>query len=124
MALTAQSTVNEWLEDPVGGALIRDLMSQRGVPEAMLAPVRSIPLEQVLAGDRRRSGREGVWLSSASGHFGDLTVFDVPAARESHGVEHATVVRHQQHCSVKGLHRLFELLDCGQVEVVGGFVED
>ena len=31
MALTAQSTVNEWLEDPVGGALIRDLMSQRGV---------------------------------------------------------------------------------------------
>ena len=49
MALTAQSTVNEWLEDPVGGALIRDLMSQRGVPEAMLAPVRTIPLEQVVA---------------------------------------------------------------------------
>lgn len=49
MALTANNTVDEWLADPVGGDLIRGLLAERGVPEAMLNPVRSVPLQQVVA---------------------------------------------------------------------------
>ena len=49
MALTANNTVDEWLADPVGGGLIRGLLAERGMPESMLNPVRSVPLQQVVA---------------------------------------------------------------------------
>jgi len=47
--LTAGSTIGTWLAHPVGGDLIRGLLAQAGVGEEMLAPVRALPLQQMVA---------------------------------------------------------------------------
>ena len=47
--LTANSTIGEWLDHPVGGELVRGLLSGAGVGEEMLAPVRGLPLQQMVA---------------------------------------------------------------------------
>ncbi|NRG42623.1 SDR family NAD(P)-dependent oxidoreductase [Rathayibacter sp. VKM Ac-2835] len=50
-ALTAQSSIGEWLNNPEGSALIRDVLggAAGGFDEAKLAPVRSLPLQQLVA---------------------------------------------------------------------------
>lgn len=47
--LTAQSTIAQWLDHPVGGELVRGLLAQAGVDEDKLAPVRGLPLQQLVA---------------------------------------------------------------------------
>ena len=47
-ALTAQSTVGEWLDHPVGGPNLRLLLAQGGSDESSLAPVRGLPLEKLV----------------------------------------------------------------------------
>ncbi|MBW8871965.1 MAG: SDR family oxidoreductase [Leifsonia sp.] len=47
--LTAHSTIGEWLEHPKGAPLIQGLLAQSGVGEEMLAPVRGLPLQQLVA---------------------------------------------------------------------------
>lgn len=47
--LTAQSTIDAWLRHPKGGPLIKGLLAQSGVAEDMLAPVRGLPLQQLVA---------------------------------------------------------------------------
>ena len=47
-SLTAQTTIGAWLEDPRGRPLIEGLLRQAGVSEEMLAPVRSLPLQQLV----------------------------------------------------------------------------
>lgn len=47
--LTANSTINEWLEHPVGGPLIRGFLAQSGMAEDTLAPVAGLPLQQLVA---------------------------------------------------------------------------
>ncbi|MCJ1698437.1 SDR family NAD(P)-dependent oxidoreductase [Rathayibacter festucae] len=49
--LTAQSSIGEWLNHPEGSALIRDVLggAAGGFDEAKLAPVRSLPLQQLVA---------------------------------------------------------------------------
>jgi NAD(P)-dependent dehydrogenase (short-subunit alcohol dehydrogenase family) len=49
VTLTAGSTIGTWLAHPVGGDLIRGLLAQAGVGEEMLAPVRGLPLQQMVA---------------------------------------------------------------------------
>ncbi|MEQ6897668.1 SDR family NAD(P)-dependent oxidoreductase [Microbacterium sp. KR10-403] len=48
-ALTANSTIGEWLEHPVGGELVRGLLSAAGANEESLAPVKGLPLQQLVA---------------------------------------------------------------------------
>ena len=48
-ALTAHSTVGEWLAHPIGGELVRRLLTRTGVNEAELAPVRALPLQQLVS---------------------------------------------------------------------------
>jgi len=48
-ALTANSTIGEWLEHPVGGPLVRGLLSAAGANEESLAPVKGLPLQQLVA---------------------------------------------------------------------------
>lgn len=47
--LTAHSTIGEWLDHPEGAPLIQGLLAQTGVGEEMLAPVRGLPLQQLVA---------------------------------------------------------------------------
>jgi NAD(P)-dependent dehydrogenase (short-subunit alcohol dehydrogenase family) len=47
--LTAHSSIGEWLEHPKGAPLIQGLLTQAGVGEEMLAPVRGLPLQQLVA---------------------------------------------------------------------------
>ena len=47
--LTAASTIGDWLDDPTGGPLVRGLLEQTGAKEEMLAPLRSLPLQQLVA---------------------------------------------------------------------------
>lgn len=46
--LTANSTVGQWLEHPVGGGLIRGLLQQAGVGDEALAPVSGLALQQLV----------------------------------------------------------------------------
>lgn len=46
--LSAQSTVGEWLEHPVGGPNLRALLAQGGTDESSLAPVRGLPLAKLV----------------------------------------------------------------------------
>ena len=38
MALTAHSTIGEWLDHPTGGPLVRGLFEQTGADPALLTP--------------------------------------------------------------------------------------
>jgi hypothetical protein len=47
--LTANSSIGSWLQHPEGGQLIRELLAQGGFDESSLAPVRELPLQQLVA---------------------------------------------------------------------------
>jgi NAD(P)-dependent dehydrogenase (short-subunit alcohol dehydrogenase family) len=49
MALTAHSTIGEWLNDPTGGPLIRGLFEKTGAVPEVLTPVLGLPLQQLVA---------------------------------------------------------------------------
>lgn len=58
--LTAGSPVGEWLDHPKGGLLIRGLLEQIGANEDMLAPMRGLPLQQLLAANSGRMTQSAV----------------------------------------------------------------
>jgi len=47
--LTANSTIGEWLDHPVGGEMVRGLLAQSGASEETLAPLKGLPLQQLVA---------------------------------------------------------------------------
>ncbi|MFT4212289.1 MAG: SDR family oxidoreductase [Microbacterium sp.] len=47
--LTASSSIGDWLEHPVGGELVRGLLAQSGASEETLAPIKGLPLQQLVA---------------------------------------------------------------------------
>ncbi len=47
--LTAASSIGAWLDHPIGGPLVRGLLEQTGAKEEMLAPLRGLPLQQLVA---------------------------------------------------------------------------
>ena len=47
--LTAKSSVGTWLDHPVGGALIREMLAAAGQDEKALRPVRLFPLQKLVA---------------------------------------------------------------------------
>jgi NAD(P)-dependent dehydrogenase (short-subunit alcohol dehydrogenase family) len=46
--LTANSTIRAWLDHPVGGPLIRGLLTQAGVGDEVLGPISVLPLQQMV----------------------------------------------------------------------------
>lgn len=48
-ALTAQTTIGEWLDSEVGGPLVLELLAASGASAESLAPVRGLPLQQLVA---------------------------------------------------------------------------
>lgn len=49
MALTAHSTIGDWLNDEVGGPIIRSLFEKTGADPELLTPVLGLPLQQLVA---------------------------------------------------------------------------
>lgn len=47
--LTASSTIGTWLDSEVGGPLVRGLLAASGASEETLAPLRGLPLQQLVA---------------------------------------------------------------------------
>jgi NAD(P)-dependent dehydrogenase (short-subunit alcohol dehydrogenase family) len=47
-ALTANSTIGEWLDSRVGGDLVRGLLAHSGATEETLAPIKGLPLQQLV----------------------------------------------------------------------------
>ena len=48
MALTANSSIGDWLADATGGELIRGLLAQSGASADSLTPVLGLPLQQLV----------------------------------------------------------------------------
>lgn len=48
-ALTGKSSVGAWLKHPIGGPLIRQLLNQAGVDDKVLAPVKLLPLQNLVS---------------------------------------------------------------------------
>jgi NAD(P)-dependent dehydrogenase (short-subunit alcohol dehydrogenase family) len=48
MALTANSSIGDWLGDPVGAELIKGLLAQSGATAETLTPVLGLPLQQLV----------------------------------------------------------------------------
>jgi hypothetical protein len=46
--LTARSSIRAWFKHPVGGPLLRELLAQGDADEKTLAPVKLLPLEQLV----------------------------------------------------------------------------
>jgi NAD(P)-dependent dehydrogenase (short-subunit alcohol dehydrogenase family) len=47
--LTASSTIGAWLDDETGGPLVRGLLAASGAGEESVAPLRGLPLQQLVA---------------------------------------------------------------------------
>jgi 3-oxoacyl-ACP reductase-like protein len=47
-SLTANSTIGDWLDSPVGGPLVRELLAQAGTAPDALDPVRGLALQQLV----------------------------------------------------------------------------
>ncbi len=47
-ALTANSTIGAWLDHPEGGAALGQLLAAAGTDPSTLAPIRSLPLQQMV----------------------------------------------------------------------------
>lgn len=47
-SLSDKSSVGDWLKHPVGGPLLREMLAAGGVDEAVLRPVRMLPLSQLV----------------------------------------------------------------------------
>lgn len=108
--LTAHSTIGEWLAHPKGAPLIQGLLAQAGVGEETLAPVRGLPLQQLVALSQGRlpqsvvddlvlrvnggvmpEDTESGWAEKVtSGRFGGKTVIVTGAAS---GIGRATASR-------------------------------
>ncbi|MGO1319111.1 MAG: SDR family NAD(P)-dependent oxidoreductase [Galactobacter sp.] len=100
--LTASSTIGTWLDDPVGGPIIKGLLAASGATEETLAPLRTLPLQQLVELSQGKmpqsvvddlvkqanggvipedEGPSGVWQEKVtSGRFGGQTVVVTGAA--------------------------------------------
>src|SRR5215207_2001946 len=109
--------------------------------EAMAPPMMPVPRRAIegasamaagLPGAPPRSSRAAGQGPSAPGsgavddlgHLPDLAVGDLDAAGDADALEQPAVVGDEDQGAAERAHRLLELLDGGQVEVVGGLVED
>ncbi len=48
-SLTRDSSIGAWLDHPIGGEVIRELLAQAGQTPEALAPVRPLAIKQLVA---------------------------------------------------------------------------
>ncbi len=68
--LTASSTIGAWLDSEIGGPLVRGLLAASGAAEETLAPLRGLPLQQLVAlsqGQMPQSVVDGLVLQANDG---------------------------------------------------------
>jgi NAD(P)-dependent dehydrogenase (short-subunit alcohol dehydrogenase family) len=86
-ALTAKNSVGTWLKHPIGGPLIRQLLAQAGVDEKVLAPVKLLPLQSLVAMSQGQMPQSLVDELVEKANSGDPSVIEglapaAPAAAE------------------------------------------
>ena len=74
--LTAKSSVGTWLKHPIGGPLIRQLLAQGGVDEKVLAPVKLLPLQSLVAMSQGQMPQALVDELVVKANSGDPSVLD------------------------------------------------
>lgn len=77
--LTANSPVGEWLAHPEGAPLLRELLAQAGFDEQVLAPVRQLPLQQLVdmsQGSLPQDVVDGLVRSANGGTMPDVSTED------------------------------------------------
>jgi NAD(P)-dependent dehydrogenase (short-subunit alcohol dehydrogenase family) len=79
MALTAHSSIGDWLNDPTGGPLIRGLFEQTGADPAALTPVLGLPLQQLVAMSQGAMPQSVVDDLVRAANGGELPVEEAPA---------------------------------------------
>ena len=55
--LTGESSIGSWLDHPVGGPILRELLAAAGQNADVLTPVRRIPIGRLVALSQDRSPR-------------------------------------------------------------------
>jgi NAD(P)-dependent dehydrogenase (short-subunit alcohol dehydrogenase family) len=94
-ALTAKSSVGTWLKHPIGGPLMRQLLGQSGVDEKVLAPVKLLPLQSLVAMSQGQMPQSLVDDLVEKANSGDPSVIEgldavAPVASESGAAPTAT----------------------------------
>ncbi|MFK4761441.1 SDR family NAD(P)-dependent oxidoreductase [Microbacterium sp. ZW T5_45] len=79
MALTAHSSIGDWLNDPTGGPLIRGLFEQTGADPALLTPVLGLPLQQLVAMSQGAMPQSVIDDLVRAANGGELPVDEAPA---------------------------------------------
>lgn len=77
--LTANSSIGTWLDHPEGGPLIRELLGQGGFDESRLAPVRQLPLQQLVVMSQGQLPQEVVDSLVSRANGGVMPSQDDPA---------------------------------------------
>lgn len=94
--LTRDSSIGAWLDHPVGGPVIRELLAQAGQTPEALAPVRPLAIKQLVAMSRGAMTDEMVdglvqRVRAESGTDGDADKFaDAAAAVPAEWTEQVT----------------------------------
>lgn len=80
--LTGDSSIKTWLEDPVGGPIIRDLLTQSGQDPDVLRPVHRLALKRLIKLSKGRFSQEMVDQLVARAAAGDIPVTAAGAGAE------------------------------------------
>lgn len=80
--LTGDSSIKTWLEDPVGGPIIRDLLAQSGQDPDVLRPVHRLALKRLIKLSKGRFSQEMVDQLVARAAAGDIPVTTAATAAE------------------------------------------
>ncbi|MGR0318526.1 SDR family NAD(P)-dependent oxidoreductase [Agromyces sp. ZXT2-3] len=78
-SLTGDSSIKTWLEDPVGGPIVRELLSQSGQDPDVLRPVQRLALKRLVKLSKGRFSQELVDQLVARASAGDVPA-GAPAA--------------------------------------------
>ncbi|MCD2440797.1 SDR family oxidoreductase [Agromyces sp. SYSU K20354] len=84
--LTGDDSIKTWLEHPVGGPIIRDLLAQSGQDPEVLKPVQRLAIKRLIKLSKGRFSQQMVDDLVARAAAGDvLSGSDVPAAADAAG---------------------------------------
>ncbi|WP_460774412.1 SDR family NAD(P)-dependent oxidoreductase [Microbacterium sp. GXF7504] len=77
--LTANSTIGAWLEHPVGGEVVRGFLAQSGASEESLAPLKGLPLQQLVALSQGQLPQSVIDDMVRAANGGEIPADDAPA---------------------------------------------
>ncbi|WP_438853333.1 SDR family NAD(P)-dependent oxidoreductase [Agromyces sp. M3QZ16-3] len=87
--LTGDSSIKTWLEDPVGGPIIRDLLSQAGQDPDVLRPVHRLALKRLIKLSKGQFSQEMVDQLVARAAAGDVPAGSAEASAPAATAESA-----------------------------------